>query len=373
MKYSLLSLFVLCFFSTLHAQQFYLLIGTYDSPTSEGIYSYEFNSNNSMAKKISHIKTSNPSFLTVSPDNKFVYAVHENGNNNSGGEVAAFAFDNKTGSLQFINQQASGGDHPCHVTTDKTGRWVFTTNYTSGSLSVLPVNATGGLAAATSTIQHTGEGPNLQRQKGPHTHSAIVSADNKYVIAADLGIDKLLIYRFNDATGKLTPGKQSFVSAAPGSGPRHFIFDPTNQHVYLLEELSGNVVHYKYKKGKLKTVQTISSMAAGETSFAGSADIHISLDGKFLYSSNRSTVNNIAIFSINPANGNLTLIGHQPTLGKTPRNFSIDPTGNFLLVANQNSDEIVIFKRDTNSGMLTDTGNRVMVGKPVCLKWIEKN
>lgn len=179
-----------------------------------------------------------------------------------------------------------------------------------------------------------------------------------------------MIYAFDETTGKLTAAKQTYAESKPGSGPRHICFHPSNKYAYLMEELTGSVTAFKYKKGKLKTRQVVSSMPAGDSSYAGSADIHVSPDGKFLYASNRGESNTIAIFSINKGNGKLTLVGHQSTLGKTPRNFNFDPTGNFLLVANQNSDAIVIFKVDKQTGLLTDTGHRIEVGKPVCLKWI---
>ena len=181
-----------------------------------------------------------------------------------------------------------------------------------------------------------------------------------------------MIYTFDATTGKLGTAKQPYAQSEPGAGPRHLCFHPSNKFAYLMEELSGTVVVFKYKKGKLKVKQHISSMPAGDTSFAGSADIHVSPDGMFLYASNRAEVNTIAIFSINAKNGTLKLIGHQSTLGKTPRNFNFDPSGNFLLVGNQNSDEIVIFKRDIETGLLSDTHNRISVGKPVCLQWISE-
>jgi 6-phosphogluconolactonase len=352
------------------AQEHYMIVGTYDSPKSEGVYVYKFNSADGSAIAISHIKTSNPSFVTFSPDGKFVYAVHETApQDGKGGDIASFAFNKETGTLTFINRQLSGGDHPCHVETDKTGKWLFASNYSSGSLSVLPINADGSLGIAT-TIQHTGSGKNVQRQKGPHTHGAIISDDNKYLFVTDLGIDKVMIYAFDATTGKLTPAKQPFVQSVPGSGPRLFTFHPTNKFAYVIEELTGTVSVYKYKKGKLDVKERISTMLQNDTLFAGSADIHVSPDGKFLYASNRGDVNTIAIFSINKKNGKLTGIGHQSTLGKTPRNFSIDPSGKFLLCENQNSDEIVIFKRDVNTGLLSDSGKRIAVGKPVCIKWL---
>lgn len=354
------------------AQEHYMLVGTYDSPKSEGVYVYKFNSRDGTAKEISHVKTPNPSFVAVSPDEKFVFAVHETApQDGKGGEVAAFAFNKETGGLTFINRQLSGGDHPCHVEVDNTGRWVFASNYSNGTLSVLPVTGDGYLGTAT-VIRHEGSGKHPQRQKGPHVHGAIISDDNRQLFVTDLGIDKLMIYSFDAGTGKLSPGEQPFIEAVPGSGPRLFTFHPGKKLAYVVEELTGTVVAYKYKKDRLKPIQRISTMPAGDTVPPNSADVHASPDGKFLYASNRGEVNTIAIYSIN-SNGTLRLRGHQSTLGRTPRNFSIDPSGKFLLCENQNSDEIVIFKRDLKTGLLTDTGNRVSVGKPVCIKWITSN
>lgn len=351
------------------AQERYMLIGTYDSPKSEGIYVYRFNSETGAAMRVSMVKTPNPSFLAVSPDEKFVYAVHETASQDGkGGDIAAFAFDKKTGTLRFINRELSGGDHPCHVEVDKTGKWLFASNYTSGTLSVLPINANGGLGK-TKTYQHQGVGMHPQRQKGPHTHGAIISEDNKFLFVTDLGIDKVMIYSFNASTGILAPTEQGFVQSVPGSGPRLLTFHPNQKWAYVIEELSGMVSSYHWKNGKLYSAQRISTMKDGDSSFAGSADIHITPDGKFLYASNRGEINNLGIYAINK-HGKLKLVGHQPTLGKTPRNFSIDPTGNFLLCENQNSDEVIIFKRNKKTGLLTDSGNRVTVGKPVCIKWM---
>ncbi len=363
-------LFIVVFIAAAQ-QQNYLITGTYTSGKSEGIYVYKFNSDDGTAKAVSHVKISNPSFVAISPSEQFVYAVQEDAaNNGKGGEITAFSFNKQTGILTYINQQPSGGDHPCYVSVDKTGNWLLAGNYSSGSLAVLPVQANGSLGAATTIIQHKGSGPDKARQISPHVHCTLFSADNRFVFVPDLGIDKVMIYAFDEVTGKLTPAKPAFAQSNAGAGPRHLCFHPSNNYAYLTEELSGTVLAFKYKNGKLKTTQRISNMPAGDNSLAGSADIHVSPDGKFLYASNRATVNNIAIFSISPKNGKLSLIGHQSTLGKTPRNFNFDPTGEFLLVANQNSDEIVIFKINKLTGLLTDTKNRIDVGKPVCLKWI---
>jgi 6-phosphogluconolactonase len=357
---------------TATAQDYYLLVGTYDSPRSEGIYVYRFNSNDGSVTLVSHVKTSNPSYLSISPDQRFVYAVHENANNGKGGEVASFSFNKSSGALIPLSMAPTLGDHPCYVETDKTGKWVFAGNYTSGSISVMQTDGNGNLTPSVSLISHQGSGPDSIRQKSPHVHCTYISPDNKYLFVPDLGIDKVMIYQFDATTGRLTRGIKSYAPSVPGSGPRHFILHPNQQIGYLIEELSGTVVTFKYKKGKLKRIQRISTMPAGDTQFPGSADIHVSSDGKFLYASNRSNSNTIAIYSINKK-GKLTLAGHQSTLGNGPRNFNFDPTEKFLLVGNQNSDEIVIFERNAGTGLLKDTGKRISLGKPVCIKWIPVN
>lgn len=374
MKYLKLCLIASVFITQLNnplkAQEYYMLVGTYDSPTSEGIYVYKFNSNNGTGTKVSHIKSSNPSFLCVSPNQKNVYAVFENSKDGKGGDIAAYTFDAQNGQLQFINKQPSGGDHPCYVAIDQTGKWVFAGNYTSGSLSVAAVNKDGSLSPASSILQHSGSSINTQRQKSPHVHCTYVSPDNNKLFVPDLGIDKIMIYSFDASTGSIKAGKQPFVSVTAGSGPRHFTFHPNKKFAYLIEELSGSIITYRYKNGRLHQKQKISSLPVGDTSIAGSADIHITNDGNFLYCSNRGESNTIGIFKVNKKKGTVSLLGHQSTFGKTPRNFSIDPSGNYLLVANQNSNDIIIFKRDSKTGLLSDTGNKIVVGKPVCIKWI---
>lgn len=367
--YCILTILISCHLS---GQEYFLLVGTYDSPKSEGIYVYRFNTKNGDSKAVSQIKLSNASYITVSPDEKFVYSVNENGKNASGGKVSSFSFDKTTGGLIFINSEFSGGDHPCYIETDKSGKWVFAGNYSTGNLAVFPVSENGGLNPADTIIQHTGISINKQRQNGPHVHCTVISPDNNWLLVPDLGIDKAMIYSFDNINGSLSTGKQPFISSEPGAGPRHLVFHPFKKTVYLIEELSGTISVHHFKNGKTKNIQRISTMITDDSSFAGSADIHVSADGKFLYASNRGNVNNIAIFSIEKK-GRLSLIGHQSVLGKTPRHFNFDPTGKYLLACNQNSDEIVIFQRDINSGLLTDTGKRIQVGRPVCLKWIKIN
>jgi 6-phosphogluconolactonase len=352
----------------------YLLIGTYTSGKSEGIYVYRFNTTSGVATPVSTAKTSNPSFLAVSPDKKFVYAVNENADSTmytTGGSIAAFSFNKETGHLTYINKQWSGGKHPCYVTIDRKGKWVFAGNYSSGSLALLPVRKDGGVDSARQVIDHEGSSVNDDRQQGPHVHATVLSNDDKYLFVPDLGIDKVMIYAFDAKAGKLTPAPVPYEMTEPGTGPRHFDFHPNNKFAYLIEEMTGSISSYGYNKGRLTLVQNISALPGDFNGTIGSADIHVSPDGKFLYASNRGESNTIAIFSINQRNGMLAPVGHQSTMGKTPRNFNFDPSGNFLLVANQNSDEIVIFKRDKTTGLLTDTGQRISVSKPVCIKWID--
>ena len=360
---------LVCYFVSI-AQKNYLLVGTYTTGKSEGIYVYDFSSNTGDFDSVSMIKTSNPSYLAISPDEKFVYAVNENENKGNGGRVTAFAFDKAGGKLSFIDQQFSGGDDPCYISVDKTNKWIAVANYTSGSLSVLPINQIGGVDSAVTLIHHAGKGVNKERQEGPHVHCTVFSKDNKYLFATDLGLDKISIYSFNEQTGKLKENNPPFISTNPGTGPRHLTFSPNNKYAYLVQELSGTVSAYGYQNGKFKLLQNISALPKDYKGSVGSADIHVSPDGRFLYASNRGESNTLAIFGIDLQTGKLKLIAHQSTLGKTPRNFNFDPTGNFLLAANQDSDDIVIFKVDKKTGLLSDTGKRIKTGNPVCIKWI---
>ena len=372
---ALFTVILLSFFSLAMAQDYFMLIGTYTSGGSNGIYVHQFNSVTAITKLIDSIKITNPSYLTVSPNKKFVYAVSEDANDkNMGGKVSSFSFDNIKGSLSLLNEQPSNGNHPCYITIDKTGRWIITANYSSGTLAVLPVRSNGSLDTAVTTIKHTGQSVNTDRQTGPHVHATVLSPDNLYLFVPDLGLDKLMQYRFDKRNGALKEANDPYVMTKPGSGPRHFEFHPNKKYAYLVEELTGSVSAYTYtsKTGKLALIQNISTLPPDFLGYAGSADIHISPDGNFLYVSNRGESNSIVIYSINKKNGSLSVAGYQPTLGKTPRHFSFDPGGNFLLAANQNSNEIIIFKVNKITGLLSDTGKRISVSKPVCIKWIKK-
>ncbi|MFI5151883.1 MAG: lactonase family protein [Chitinophagales bacterium] len=354
------------------SQEYYLFVGTYTNGKSKGIYVYDFNAATGKSKPISEIASKNPSYLVVSPNGKYVYAVNENGNNQSGA-VSAFSFDKVSGQLQFINSQSSGGADPCYISENKDARWILVANYSGGSLAALAVRPDGSLDSAAQIIQHIGSGVNKERQEMAHVHSVVLSPDEHWLYAADLGMDKESVYQFDPGKKTpLSPTKDSVVSLTPGSGPRHFTFHPIKPYAYLINELSGTVNAFKFDKGQLKLIQEISSHPANYQGEKGSADIHISPDGKFLYATNRGDANSIAIYSIDQSTGKLQLKGIQSTMGKHPRNFMIDPTGHFLLIANRDSDSVVVFRIDSKTGLLTASGDVIEIPNPVCLKMLKK-
>jgi 6-phosphogluconolactonase len=270
-----------------------------------------------------------------------------------------------------LNSVPSGGDDPCHLAISKDGRWLLVANYSGGSVSAFPLNKNGSLNPYTQLIKDSGTSINKERQEMAHVHAAVLSPDDAYLLTPDLGIDKVMIYRFNPLSKQpLTRSTPAYAKTLPGDGPRHITFHPGKKFVYLINELSGTVTAYSYDKGKLAEVQHIITHPKDYTGVPGSAEIFASPDGKFLYASNRGDENTITIFSINSSTGKLKLKGYQSTLGKTPRNFVIDPTGNYLLVGNQDTDNIVIFKRDRQTGLLKETKDQIHVSKPVCLQMI---
>jgi 6-phosphogluconolactonase len=351
-------------------QSYYMFVGTYTNGASEGIYVYRFNAASGTASKISSVKTKNPSYLAISASGKYLYAVNENGGDQEGG-VSSFAIDAHGGKLHFLNAQGSGGADPCYISVNEQGNWAVVANYSSGSLSALPVKANGYLNAPAEMIQHQGSSQNPQRQEKAHVHSVVFSPDQRYIFCADLGMDKESIYRFDpNQKMPLSAARDSFVNIIPGSGPRHFVFSKNGRYAYLIEELSGTVDGYHYENGTLINFQHISTHPDDFTGTKGSADIHISPDGRFLYASNRGDANSIAVFSIDPGNGRLRIKGFTPTGGKTPRNFIIDPTGRYLLVANQDSSNVVVFRINSITGLLKATGIRLDIPNPVCLKML---
>ncbi|MBS1730040.1 MAG: lactonase family protein [Bacteroidetes bacterium] len=350
---------------------YYLLVGTYTNKgTSEGIYVYRFNPNKTEVTFMS--KTSdvdNPSYLTVSKDQKFVYCVNENSGDKPG-SVSSFAFDKSKGELHFLNKQPSGGDAPCFINIDATGKNVIAANYMGGNFSIFKTNSDGSLNPFTQLIAHQGYGINVQRQEMPHPHAAVFSPDEKYVFVPDLGNDRLYQYHFNptDATKPVTEADPPYYEIPDGSGPRQFIFHPNGKNAYLLNELSGDIIVFDYANGKLTQTQTISSDITGDKEDKASADIHISNDPRFLYTTNRGKSNNIALYKVS-SDGKLASNGQQP-VGQNPRFFMIDPSGRFLLVANQDSNNIQIFIINKNFGLLQDSGVKIDVPQPSCLVMI---
>jgi 6-phosphogluconolactonase len=355
-----------------NCQKYFLFIGTYTGSGSKGIYVYTFDAATGKAQWVSNTEgVINPSYLAIAPGGTFLYACTETRTANAGG-ISAFRFNREKGSLTFINKQSSGGDNPAYVSVHKGGKWVIAGNYSGGSLSAFPVDADGSIQTYSQLVQHTGTSINKQRQDVAHVHSTVFSPKGDYLFVPDLGMDKVMIYKFHPSDEKpLQPASPAFAATDAGSGPRHFIFHPNKKRAYLIEEMAGTVVAYNYKKGKLNVIQQIATHADTAKGDFGSADIHISPDGKFLYASNRGGENNITIFSVDKSSGKLSLKGYQSTMGIQPRNFMIDPSGKYLLAANQKTGNIVIFKRDVETGLLQYTGDQINSPEPVCLKMIK--
>jgi 6-phosphogluconolactonase len=347
---------------TLQKNEVYLLIGTYTKKTSEGVYVLAFNTKTGNSRQLSVAKTSNPSFVTFSNNKKFVYTVNEDDD----GKISAFAFDK--GVLMPLNKQPAQGAHPCYAAISNNGKFLAVGNYSSGTAAILSINEDGTLGDAVSTVKHEGSSADKSRQQSAHVHGTFFSPDGKYLLVPDLGIDKIMLYNFDEVSGKLTATEQAFVALKPGAGPRHITFTPNGNFVYAIEELSGYITEFAYADGSLTTVQRYNAHEKNFNGKIGSADIHVSPDGKFLYASNRGDANTIAVFAIE-ADGLLQSRQLIPVKGKAPRNFNFDPTGNFILCANQDTDEVVIFKRNKKTGLLTDTKKRIKISMPVCIRF----
>ncbi|MEW5977731.1 MAG: lactonase family protein [Acidobacteriota bacterium] len=352
-------------------------LGTYTGPKSQGIYVSRLNlSTGALTAPELAGEADQPSFLAIHPNKRYLYAVGESGYGAEGkaGSVSAFAIDSTTGKLTRLNSQSSKGSGPCYLVVDKAGKNVLLANYGGGSLAVLPILTDGRLGEASSFIQHTGSGPNPARQKGPHAHSINLDAANRFAVAADLGLDKLLVYRFDSVKGSLAPNDPAFAAVKPGAGPRHFAFHPRGNFAYVINEIDSTITAFSYddQKGILKALQSVSTLPAGfEGKDLSTAEVQVHPSGKFLYGSNRGH-DSIVVFAIDSTKGTLTLIEHEATQGKTPRNFGIDPTGRYLLAANQDSDSVVVFRIDPQTGKLDPTGHRVKVGSPVCVKFLQQ-
>lgn len=340
-----------------------LIIGTYtNSCESKGIYVYDFSvDTGDFSLKANTESVINPSYLTISQGNDFVYSVNENGKEST---VSSFGFNPKSGKLHFLNKQETNGADPCYIINDDKN--VISANYSGGNITVFGKNADGSLTKAKQIIQHSGKSANEKRQESAHVHITYFSPDKKFVLVNDLGMDKIFVYKYDKNASKDILTLKETIDAKKGSGPRHLVFSNDGKFVYVLHELDGSLSTYKYKNGSLKLLQETTIIAKDFKDETSAADIHISPDGKFLYATNRGDANTINTFAINKK-GTLDLVNQIDTKGKGPRNFAIDPSGNFLLIGHQYTNNVVIFRIDKVTGKLSDTGKRIELCAPVCL------
>jgi 6-phosphogluconolactonase len=351
-------------------------VGTYTEggSKSKGIYAYRYDAKTAQITTLGlAAETTNPSWVSLHPTGRFLYAVNEVGNYkgpNSGG-VSAFSVDRATGKLTFLNEVPTRGADPCYVTVDSTGKYVLVANYTGGSVVVFPILKDGSLGEASAFVQHSGHGPNPQRQEGPHAHSIDLSPDNRLAMVDDLGLDEVLVYKFDSAKGTLTPNDPPFAKVDPSAGPRHFALHPSGKFAYVIGEMGHTVTAFSYDSasGRLRRLQSITTLPKDFTGRNDDAEVRVHPSGKFLYASNRGD-DSIAIYKIDESSGTLEQVGSVPTGGKEPRSFEIDPTGTLLFAENQKTDNIVVFRIDVKTGRLTPTGKVLEVASPVCVKFM---
>jgi 6-phosphogluconolactonase len=343
-------------------------VGGYTGGESRGIYAFRFNSQTGAMVPLGlAVETPNPSFLVLHPSGKYLYAVGYTGPGTGPriGIISAFAIDPASSKLTLINQQSSGGGGPVRITIDNAGTHVLVANYGTGNVSVLPVEADGRLDTATALQQHTGWGPNQSRQEGPHAHSFVLDAANHFAFACDLGIDKVMIYKFDASVGTLA--RHGSVALAPGSGPRHLAFSPDGNFAYVVSEMLSTLTVFGYDStaGKLTEIQTLSTLSPGWSGTSKAAEVHAHPSGKFVYASNRGD-DSIATYRTAP-DGKLSLVGLTPCGGKTPRFFTLDSTGTWLLCAHQDSGTVTVFQIDQKTGLPRQVGEPVKVSSPTCI------
>jgi 6-phosphogluconolactonase len=372
-----IALLLSCVFASFASEHF-VYFGTYTGVKSKGIYVSRFDSaTGKLSEPELAAETQNPSFLAVNPTGKFLYAVGEVNEmqGKRGGAVSAFAIDCKTGKLTALNQQASGGTGPCHVSVDTSGKCVLVANYGSGSIASFPVKTDGRLGEVATTLRHLGSSVNPTRQAGPHAHFIVPSPDNRFALTCDLGLDKVLVYSLDAAAAKLATNNPSFATIAPGAGPRHLAFSTDGKSVYVINEMKLTITVFTYdaKTAAMTEVQTLSTLPVdyAATEKDSCAEIAVHPSGKFVYGSNRGH-DSITVFAVDTKTGKLTLAQNESTHGKTPRHFAIDPSGRWLLAENQNSDSVVVFAIDVATGKLKRTGQTIIVGSPVCAVFVPK-
>lgn len=356
------------------SKKYIAYVGTYTSNGSQGIYSYNLDIKSGRLEQIGvSSKVDNPSYLNISLDNKFLYAVLENEvfNGEVGGAVAAFRIDPITGEIKLLNIEGTKGKAPCNLCIDRDNKYIFVANYNEGTVSMFPVNEDGSLGAIVTIVKHEGLGPNKIRQTKPHVHYVTLTPEEKYLCVVDLGIDSVKFYEVGRKQSSLIINDKLSLKMKPGSGPRHMEFHPSGQTAYIITELSCEVVVvvYNAENQTLDIIQHISTLPKGYVGENTCGAIHISPDGNYLYASNRGE-DSLAIFKIERTSGKLELVGHSSTYGKCPRDFEIDPTGKFMFVLNQDSNTIVTFKIDSKSGKLEVLAGNIKVLSPVCIKFI---
>lgn len=336
--------------------------------TAEGIYVYQLDTISGKLSKVTSVKNHlNPSFITLSPNGKYLFACTESKTPDAG-SVSSFKFEPENKTLTFVNSQKSGGENPVYVAVHENGQWLLNGNYTQGSISIYPLSEDGNINPVAQNFQFTDGSINIERQDRSHIHSTVFSPNFDHVFLPDLGADKIRCYRFeNDKKEPLQPAEKPYMKTTLGGGPRHFTFHPNGKYAYCAEELSGTVNSYKYENGKLESIQRINTHTKKYKENFESSDIHISPDGRFLYASNRGEENNIAIFAIQD-NGLLATVGYQSTLGKHPRVFDIDETGKFLIVTNSVSGNVFVFKRNIKTGLLKKVGEELKIKSVSCVQ-----
>jgi len=340
----------------------------------EGIYVYRMDQTSGAMELVSTTTgITNPSYLAFDSTRRFLYAVNElkTYENKPTGTISAFAVDPKRGKLKFLNKRMTHGTDPCHVLVDKKREYVFVANFMSGSLCVLPVLEDGSLGEACDFIQHQGSSIDPVRQQGPHAHSVTLDEASRFAFVPDLGLDKVMAYKFDPKRGMLEPNEVPWVKMKPGAGPRHVAFHRSGKFAFLINELDSTLASLSYdgRKGTFKVLQIVPTLPEGYQGESTCADVQVSPAGAFVYGSNRGH-DSIVIYRINQRTGRLTYVGHESTQGKTPRSFGVDPTGRFLLAANQDSDTIVTFRIEPRSGKLLSTGCATHVPTPVCVKFL---
>jgi 6-phosphogluconolactonase len=350
--------------------------GTYTGAKSKGIYMAQFDpATGKLGPAELAVRTTGPSFLALHPNGPFLYAVGETSQigDKKLGTVRAFRMDDATGRLALLNQETSGGEGPCHVSVDGSGKYLLVANYGSGSIAALPIQADGTLAAASAVVQHQGSSVNPQRQAGPHAHFITMDPANRFALTCDLGLDRVLVYRLDLAKGALVPNDPPSAPVQSGLGPRHLGFSPDGKFAYVISEIGATMTAFSYdgKRGALKELQTLSTLPQDFKGAKGCAEVQVHPSGRFVYGSNRGH-DSLAIYAVDPETGKLSWVDCQTTGGKTPRHFVIDPSGRWLLAENQGSDTVVVFRLDQATGRLSPTGQVVEVPSPVCAVFAAK-